>query len=105
MRRLRPGSEAEMVALSLSTELPTDRFGAGIRALLERDGVPERVVTAPDIGDDTENQVRLRLLTEHRGHGNRTDYFPDDPGRCHGLGGYGRSGVRHDNRLDVAVRC
>jgi hypothetical protein len=81
MRRLGPSSEAEMVALFLRTELSSDRFGAGIRVLLERDGVPEHVVSAPGLGDDAENQVRLRLLTEQRGYGNRTDYFegfPDD---------------------------
>lgn len=81
MRRLRPGSEAEMVALFLRTELSSDRFGAEIRALLERDGVPGRVVTDPDLGDDAGNQVRLRLLTEQRGYGSRTDFFegfPDD---------------------------
>ena len=81
MRRLRPGSEAEMVALFVRTELASDRFGAEIRALLERDRVPERVVAVPDLGDAAENQVRLRLLTEQRGYGSRTDYFegfPDD---------------------------
>lgn len=83
MRRLRGSSEAEMVALFLRTELSSDRFGAELRALLERDGVPERVLTAPTLDDDVENQVRLRLLTEHRGYGTRTglfDGFPDDVG-------------------------
>ena len=42
MRPLRPGSEAEMAALFLRTELFSDRYGAGIRALLKRDGVPEQ---------------------------------------------------------------
>jgi hypothetical protein len=81
MRRLRPSSEAEMVALFLRSELPSNRYGAEIRALLERDDVPERVVTAPEIGDDAENQVRLQLLTDHRGYGTRTEIFegfPDD---------------------------
>ena len=80
MRRLRPSSEAEMVALFLRTELSSDRFGTELRALLERAGLPERVITVPDLGDDAENQMRLRLLT-HRGYGTRTDYFegfPDD---------------------------
>jgi hypothetical protein len=81
MRRLGPSSEAEMVALFLRTELSSDRFGADIRVLLERDGLPEHVVSAPDLGDEAENQVRLRILTEQRGYSNRTDYFegfPDD---------------------------
>jgi hypothetical protein len=48
---------------------------------LKRAGLPEHVITAPDFGDATENQARLRLLTEHRGYSTRTDYFegfPDD---------------------------
>lgn len=79
MRGLRPSSEAEMVALFLRTELPTDHSGARIRALLKGAGLPERVITAPDLGDDAENQARLRLLTQHPDY--RADYFdgfPDD---------------------------
>jgi len=81
MQRLRPSSEAEMVALFLRTELSSDRWRDDLRALLKRAGLPEHVITAPDIGDDIENQARLRLLTEHRGYGTRTGYFegfPDD---------------------------
>ncbi len=81
MRRLRPSSEAEMVALFLRTELSSDRWRDNLWALLKRAGLPEHVITAPDLGDDIENQARLRLLTEYRGYGTRTDYFegfPDD---------------------------
>jgi len=81
MRWLRSSSEAEMVALFLSTELPSDRWKGGLWALLEGAGLPERVITAPDLGNDAENQARLRLLTEHRGYGTRTeifDGFPDE---------------------------
>jgi len=81
MRRLRQSSEGEMIALFLRTELSSDRFGAELRALLERDGVPERVVTTPDLASAAENHVRRSLLTEHRGYGTRPDLFdafPDD---------------------------
>ena len=81
MRWLRPSSEAEMVALFLRTELPAARFRDKLRALLERDGLPERVITDPDLDDDAENQARLRLLTEHREYTTRTglfEGFPDD---------------------------
>src|SRR5438128_2531002 len=81
MRRLRSSGEAEMVALFLRTELPAARSRENLRALLERDGLPERIVTAADLGDDGENQARLRLLTQHRGYSTRTelfDGFPDD---------------------------
>ena len=81
MRRMRRSSEAEMVALFLRTELPAARHRDDLRALLERGGLSERVITAPDLGDDAENRSRLRLLTWHRGYGTRTelfDGFPDD---------------------------
>jgi hypothetical protein len=79
MRQLRPSSEAEMVALFLRTELPSDRWRDDMRVLLERAGLTDRVVTDPDLNDDAENQVRLRLLTEHRGYGTRTELFEDFP--------------------------
>lgn len=81
MRLLRPSREAEMVALFVRTELPAARFRDKLQALLERDGLPERVITDPDLDDDAENQARLRLLTQHREYGTRTglfDGFPDD---------------------------
>jgi hypothetical protein len=68
-----------MLALFLRTELPSARWQHGLRALLERDGLPERVVTDPNLGDDTENQARLRLLTVHRGYSARTELFEDFP--------------------------
>jgi hypothetical protein len=79
MRRLRPSSEAEMVALFLRTELTSVRFRDKLRALLEREGLPERMITAPDLDNVAENQGRLRLLTQHPDY--RADYFdgfPDD---------------------------
>jgi len=81
MRVLRGSSEAEMVALFLRTELPAARSRDSLRALLTDAGLPERVVTVPDLADDAENQARLQLLTQHRGYGTRTelfDRFPDD---------------------------
>jgi hypothetical protein len=79
MRLLRPSSEAEMVALFLRTELRSDRWEDGLRVLLERAGLPERVITVPDLGDEAENQARRRLLTEQRGYGTRTELFEDYP--------------------------
>jgi hypothetical protein len=57
MRRLRPSSEAEMVALFLRTELPAARFRDRLRALLDQAGQPERLVTAPNLDDPAENQA------------------------------------------------
>jgi len=81
MRRLRPSSEAEMVALFLRTELPAARFRDTLQALLDQAGLPERLVTAPNLDDPAENQAREQLLTQHREYGTRTglfDGFPHD---------------------------
>ena len=78
MRWLRPSSEAEMVALFLRTELPAARFRDTLRALLQSHGLPESVITTPDLGDDAENQARLRLLTEHREYGTRTGLLAEE---------------------------
>lgn len=81
MRRLRPSSEAEMVALFLRTEFAAARFRDTIRTLLERAGRPQRILTDPDLDDPAENQARWQLLTWHRDYGIRTglfDGFPDD---------------------------
>jgi hypothetical protein len=81
MRRLRPGSEAEMIALFLRTELPAARFRDKLQVLLEQAGLPERLITAPNLDDPAENQAREQLLTRHREYGTRTglfDGFPHD---------------------------
>jgi hypothetical protein len=79
MRRLRPSSEAEMVALFLRTELPAARFRDELQALLERAGLPKRIVTGPDLDNVAENQTRWQLLTQHRGYGTRTGLFEGFP--------------------------
>lgn len=58
MRRLRPSGEDEMIALFLRTELASDRWRDALRGLLGRGGLPERVITAPDLDDPAENRAR-----------------------------------------------
>src|SRR5262252_6031324 len=79
MRRLRPSSEAEMVALFLRTELPAARFRDKLLALMDQAGLPERLVTAPNLDDPAENQAREQLLTQHREYGTRTGLFDGFP--------------------------
>ena len=79
MRRLRSSSEAEMVALVLRTELPAARFRDKLRALLDQAGLPERLITAPNLDDPAENQARERLLTQHREYGTRAGLFDGFP--------------------------
>ena len=64
----------------MRTELRSDRWKDGLRAVLERAGLPGRVITAPDLGEQAEIQARVRLLTEHRGYGTRTKLFDGFPG-------------------------
>ena len=79
MRRLRPSSEAEMVALFLRTELPAARFRDKLQALLDQAGLPERLITAPNLDDAAENQAREQLLTQHREYGTRAGLFDGFP--------------------------
>jgi hypothetical protein len=79
MRRLRPSSEAEMIALFLRTELPAARFRDKLQALLAQAGLPERLITAPSLDDPAENQAREQLLTQHREYGTRTGLFEGFP--------------------------
>jgi hypothetical protein len=79
MRRLGPSSEAEMVAVFLRTELPAARFRDTLHALLDQAGLPERLITAPNLDDPAENQAREQLLTQHRGYGTRTGLFEGFP--------------------------
>jgi hypothetical protein len=79
MRQLRPSNEAEMIALFLRTELGAARFQAGLRALLARAGLPERIVTDPDLDNAAENQARRQLLTQQRAYGTNTGLFQGFP--------------------------
>src|SRR5499433_460516 len=79
MRRLRPSSEAEMVALFLRTELPAARFRNKLQALLDQAGLPERLITAPNLDAPAENQAREQLLTQHREYSTRTGLFEGFP--------------------------
>jgi hypothetical protein len=83
MRRLRPSSEEEMIALFLRTELASDRWRDALCVLLDCARLPERVITDPDLGDPAENRARRQILTWHRGYDTGDDYFdgfPDDVG-------------------------
>ena len=44
-----------MIALSLRTELPAARCRDKLQALLDQAGLPERLITAPNLDDPAEN--------------------------------------------------
>jgi hypothetical protein len=79
MRNLRPVDEAEVVAAFLRAELESERFGAPIRAALERDGVAPEVVSRPRTGDERQNAYRRELLGEVRGWGRNEQMFGSFP--------------------------
>ena len=68
-----------MVALFLRTELPAARFRDTLHALLDQAGLPESLVTEPNLDDPAENQAREQLLTAHRGYGTRIGLFEGFP--------------------------
>lgn len=79
MRILAPVAEAEVVATFLRAEVESERFGAAIRAALERDGVSADVVTRPDLSDAGQNAYRRELLGEVRGWGRDESMFRNFP--------------------------
>ncbi|MCG7205333.1 hypothetical protein [Streptomyces arenae] len=57
----------EVVAVWLGAEAHSDRFGALVGSLLQRDALPAALVTSPDLTDGQANAARLGLLREYRG--------------------------------------
>ncbi len=55
MRRCRSAAEDEMVALFLHTEISAVRYRAGLIRYLEEAGLPERILTKPDLVEATQH--------------------------------------------------
>ena len=68
-----------MVALFLRTELGSVRHQARVRELLDREGLPERVLTAADLTSPGENAQRRDLLSAYRGYAARVGLFAGFP--------------------------
>lgn len=79
MRHLGKLSEAEMVAAFLRGEIVSDRFGAKILELLQRDGRNRTVVESPDLTNAADNAYRRQLLGDFRGYGQNRDHFENFP--------------------------
>jgi len=79
MRTVRPISEAEMVALFLSTEYPSPRTHQHILQVLQREGWPPSIIEQPNLRDGQENAQRRSILGAYRGYGQNTDYFEGFP--------------------------
>ena len=76
---LRPVDEAEVVAAFLGTELDSPRFGPGIAEVLEERRLPAELISAPDLGDESQNEARAAVLEAHRGWLTRTELFEGLP--------------------------
>ena len=68
-----------MVALFLRTELGSVRHQARIRELLDREDLPERLLTAADLTSPSENARRRDLLSTYRGYEPRVGLFDGFP--------------------------
>ena len=99
MRRLRMGSEDEMIAVSLGGEFTSDRFGPIISDLLRMHGIDRRVVTSPDLADAPQDAQRRDLLARYRGYGtDADDYLSRFP--THGVR-WERVGISPDELIRV----
>jgi hypothetical protein len=80
MKLLRNVPEAVMVAAFLKAEFFSPRFSADLRETMRSFSAEEVVITHPDITDVTENELRARLLGEHRGYQQDREMFDGVPG-------------------------
>jgi hypothetical protein len=70
-----PCSDDEMVACFLRGELDSPRFGARLHDAIRAAGLPEQVVSEPDLEDADANAVRRDLLGVTRGYGRGVELF------------------------------
>lgn len=79
MRMVRDSNEAEMVAVFLSGELSSERFGPAIRDALLACGQSERLLVEPDLNDTQANRARRAVLAATRGYGEDRELFEHFP--------------------------
>jgi hypothetical protein len=68
MRLLRPVSEDEMVAVFLTAEASSERYGPQIRQILARLGQCSGIIEHPDTGDEAANTARRQILAAYRAY-------------------------------------
>src|SRR5712691_6226409 len=68
MRLLEPASEDDMIAVFLTAESASERYGPRIREILSGLGQPLGIVEHPDITDGAANAIRQQVLTAYRGY-------------------------------------
>lgn len=97
MKLLRAISEDEMVAVFLTAELGSGRYGEKLHALLLRDERDPLVLREPDLRDADENAYRRKLLEEHRAYERREGLFGGFPRHVDWF----RAGLSREEVLDI----
>jgi len=64
-----------MVAAFLQAEVAASRYESMLRAHMEALGVTDAMITAPNLADEAENELRAELLKAHRGWRNNGALF------------------------------
>ncbi len=72
-------TEYDIIAVFLQAELHSERFGADLRRLLDRDRIPLVMLERPDTTNAAENTCRFQLFGEFRGYGRNEGLFQDFP--------------------------
>jgi hypothetical protein len=79
MKQLKPITEDEMIAVFLSGELASERFGGDIHTQLKQTGKPVSIIAQPDITNQAHNAFRRQVLSATRGYEQRDGTFTGFP--------------------------
>ncbi len=79
MKLLKKVPEAAMVAAFLKAEFSSARFSDELKKAMEKLDVAEKVVASPNLENETENELRARVLGEYRGYGQNREMFEGVP--------------------------
>ena len=79
MEIIRKSSEAEMISEFLKAEFASERFSEQLAESMERLGVTENLIRKADLNDETENELRKKLLGNFRGYGENRELFERFP--------------------------
>ena len=77
MQFIRHITAEEMVAVFLSGELASPRWGKDIANILAKYNIDQSIITSPDLDNHKENQQRADILGEFRGYGRKDGLFDD----------------------------
>jgi hypothetical protein len=79
MKLLKEIPETAMVAAYLKAELTSVRFSGELKAAMKKLGVAKKVIAEPELKNETENELRARVLGEYRGYSQNREMFEDVP--------------------------